>query len=344
MVVPAARPEPGLVPVEIFDGGRSVHFGNPIVEVRDPPVRAMAAGADARPPGHDPESLKPYSDPIRHPAAFREQTDAIARELAPRPERPSGTQGESGTGDAGNGGQGGGKNETPASESQNPSEVVVAQPRYADLAPQDARRRALDDSTSLAGQSVVNADTGWPILVTRRGLRKSLSSGEPGQRAEIVANLKPLLETGQHLSTRPGGGKPHDAVVAVHKFGAVLDLDGRRIGVTMTVRETGDGIRRHYAIDDAEISPEVLLATGSPESGRTERPSGPDRNIDASASKSEFGPAQAQVEALRRLPEDTLFPDPLTGTPTTIKGARREIERQARAVERLRGCAEGGGG
>lgn len=57
--------------------------------------------------------------------------------------------------------------------------------------------------------------------------------------------------------------------------------------------------------------------------------------------ESVFGPAQFQIEALQRADQNIRFADPATGTETTVKAERGEIERQARAVERLRGCIEG---
>ncbi len=59
------------------------------------------------------------------------------------------------------------------------------------------------------------------------------------------------------------------------------------------------------------------------------------------ASPSPFGAAEAQIEALRRLDQDELMPDPDGHAPVTVKSVRAEIERRARAVERLRGCVEG---
>jgi hypothetical protein len=68
---------------------------------------------------------------------------------------------------------------------------------------------------------------------------------------------------------------------------------------------------------------------------------------DASTAKPEFGVAQAEIEALERLPQDAEFPGgSLFGkgddTSITVKDARAAMERDARAVERLRGCVEGG--
>lgn len=59
--------------------------------------------------------------------------------------------------------------------------------------------------------------------------------------------------------------------------------------------------------------------------------------------KPEFGGAQAEVEAIRALPQDQTFPDPFGEGEVSVKAARREIERQARATEALRNCMEGGG-
>lgn len=54
--------------------------------------------------------------------------------------------------------------------------------------------------------------------------------------------------------------------------------------------------------------------------------------------KPEFGPAQAEIEAMRRLPQDDVFGDPLSDGETTVRAARRRMEREARAVEALRSC------
>lgn len=65
--------------------------------------------------------------------------------------------------------------------------------------------------------------------------------------------------------------------------------------------------------------------------------------------QSEFGDAAPEVEALKALPQDVEIPDQdqlgLFGRedkPLTLKAVAQEIARDARAVERLRGCIEGG--
>lgn len=64
------------------------------------------------------------------------------------------------------------------------------------------------------------------------------------------------------------------------------------------------------------------------------------RAAEETAAKPEFGPAQSEVDALRALDQDSKFPDPAGAGEISVKQARQDIERQARAVERLRSCVE----
>lgn len=52
----------------------------------------------------------------------------------------------------------------------------------------------------------------------------------------------------------------------------------------------------------------------------------------------EFGPAQADVEAMRALDQEDMFPNANGEGEITVRDARRQMERDARAVEALRRC------
>src|SRR5690606_23787732 len=56
------------------------------------------------------------------------------------------------------------------------------------------------------------------------------------------------------------------------------------------------------------------------------------------APEPEFGLAQAEVEAIRRLDQDAMLPNPHGDGEISVRDARRLMEREARAVEALRKC------
>lgn len=90
----SSRPAAGLIPVEVWKDGTRVHFGNMITEVRAPDGHALPASIEgpADKAQHrrnvDPEALKPFTDPIKKPDAFRQQAEDLALELSPAPEKP----------------------------------------------------------------------------------------------------------------------------------------------------------------------------------------------------------------------------------------------------------------
>lgn len=61
----------------------------------------------------------------------------------------------------------------------------------------------------------------------------------------------------------------------------------------------------------------------------------------AGENKSPFGDAAPEIEAIRRMPQDLEFADPLTDGETTVRATRRRMEKEARAVEALRACMGG---
>jgi hypothetical protein len=88
-----------------------------------------------------------------------------------------------------------------------------------------------------------------------------------------------------------------------------------------------------------ELAPEVQK--------RTEKPA--PSNETAKSDAPEFGEAQPEIEALRAMPDGMIAPDQAQyglfspdSEGVTVKEVRTEIEREASAVERLRGCIEGG--
>lgn len=70
------------------------------VATRDAFARAEEAASHAQHKRNaDPEALKPFTDPIKKPDAFRQQSDDLARELAPPPEKPASDSGEAAGGE-----------------------------------------------------------------------------------------------------------------------------------------------------------------------------------------------------------------------------------------------------
>jgi hypothetical protein len=67
-----------------------------------------------------------------------------------------------------------------------------------------------------------------------------------------------------------------------------------------------------------------------------------DKAAGGETAPSPYGEAAPQIEALERLPQDASYADPLTGGIGTVQEATGTAKRQARMVERLRACVEGG--
>jgi len=67
-------------------------------------------------------------------------------------------------------------------------------------------------------------------------------------------------------------------------------------------------------------------------------PAAPASKADVAAAKPEFGPAQDEIEAIRRLDGDDVVPDPSGAGEVTVRELRRRMEREARAIESLRKC------
>jgi hypothetical protein len=81
-------------------------------------------------------------------------------------------------------------------------------------------------------------------------------------RAEIVAHLPALIKNAVRVESHPHGDEQaRPQIPTIHRFYAALDLDGHLDRVKLTVREYGDGTRRHYAVEYVEIArPEAYLA------------------------------------------------------------------------------------
>lgn len=66
-----------------------------------------------------------------------------------------------------------------------------------------------------------------------------------------------------------------------------------------------------------------------------------DASEKAAPPKPEFGTAQAEVDAIRRLDQTDMLPNPHGEGEISVRDARRMMEKEARAVEALRGCMGG---
>lgn len=146
---------------------------------------------------------------------------------------------------------------------------VEATSRYGDLSSGTARLKSFEDALKNSRGTFHNAETGWDIEVTRKGLSKSLSGDGPKVRAEIVANLPALLEHARLTETHPDTrGRGY---AAIHRMNARFVLDGRENNIKLTVRENTEGVKRHYAVDYVEVEPVARIRdTASAEAPTTQ--------------------------------------------------------------------------
>lgn len=193
-----------------------------------------------------------------------------------------------------------------------PVSVTVADSRYKELSPAEARTAAERDFGKVLRGSYTNADTGWPIEVSKKSVSESLYGAGSKVRAEIVANLPALLERAVLVESHPDGKKRQN-VSAIHRLYAPFQLDGRLNRVKLTIREFTDGAKRHYAVDFVEVSrPDVLnvfqgKAASEDATNSTRTPSGPSINIDAF-----LGDLKAPDDTLEQGPRGGYSPKQLT--------------------------------
>ncbi len=131
---------------------------------------------------------------------------------------------------------------------------VEAVSRFRDLQPFAARKAAERYALDNLRGTYVNADTGWDIVLSRAGIKKTLEGDGSMVRAEIAANLPALLKSATLADTHADVDARPD-VAAVHRFRTQFVLDGRVNDVLLTVKQDTAGTNRHYAVEHVEVEP-----------------------------------------------------------------------------------------
>lgn len=151
----------------------------------------------------------------------------------------------------------------------------------------------------------------------------------------------PITDVRQTAAARDGL-RPLGGVTAADEGLADAQQHGRRAEADPeALKPFSDPIRKPEAFETQarDLARELAPApeTPKPELEPAARDSG---EAVQAETKSPYGEAAPEIEALERLPQDDLFPNPATGALTPIKAATAEAKLAARAVERLRGCVE----
>lgn len=124
-------------------------------------------------------------------------------------------------------------------------------------------RKAVHDWARTAfpqGTTVANADTGWGVQVTPRGITKTLSHGYDELLARSVPFIPQIIESGIHLDSiekKPG--------LMSHIFANKIRLDGQDYVVGFVLREDVNGNRFYDHELTKIISPDSLNADRFPD-------------------------------------------------------------------------------
>ena len=124
-------------------------------------------------------------------------------------------------------------------------------------------RKAVHDWARTAfpqGTTVANADTGWGVQVTPRGITKTLSHGYDELLARSVPFIPQIIESGIHLDSiekKPG--------LMSHIFANKIRLDGQDYVVGFVLREDANGNRFYDHELTKIISPDSLNADRFPD-------------------------------------------------------------------------------
>lgn len=165
---------------------------------------------------------------------------------------------------------------------------------------------------------------------------KSLKGNRAGAVREFLADVRARVADGRLDGERDGGDlgplEPEaEAAPSAREreepAGHGLELFGDPVAKPEAFRQQTVDLARELVPHEAVAETAKSATQGAVEQG----------------AQSEFGPAQPEIDALRAIPKETEFPDPHGEGTTTVGAALKEIEREARAVERLRGCIEGEG-
>lgn len=152
---------------------------------------------------------------------------------------------------------------------------------------------------------------------------------------ERLAKMKPFRSGPNRIELETGKGDGSTAAIVR------LDFDNVRKTWLLTAFERGS--RSPAGLTEGGRS------FGGPDRGSPGQPAEPIVGAQTESLKSEFGHAADEIANLRSLPQDSEVPamDHLDlygkdGGPVTIRRVTLETEREARAIERLRACLEGG--
>ena len=124
-------------------------------------------------------------------------------------------------------------------------------------------RKAVHDWARTAfpqGTTVANADTGWGVQVTPRGITKTLSHGYDELLARSVPFIPQIIESGIHLDSiekKPG--------LMSHIFANKIRLDGQDYVVGFVLREDANGNRFYDHELTKIINPDSLNADRFPD-------------------------------------------------------------------------------
>lgn len=107
----------------------------------------------------------------------------------------------------------------------------------------ELREKALQHADRFIGKSFSNRATGNEILITRKGVKHTLS-GASDTLVRTVPAIPALLESAHLLATSPD--KRSDVnVLAVETYMAKVVIDGQEHHAILTVKKYSDG-RRYY--------------------------------------------------------------------------------------------------
>ncbi len=118
------------------------------------------------------------------------------------------------------------------------------------------------------GKEITNADTGFKAVVSRNSLDKMLSgkaalkSADSRAHAMAVANADKLFEAAILGWSKPDTQGDGLNIVAVHRFFAPLEVDGKALMVKLTVKETArrDQPNPLYTVESVDLNEEAPAA------------------------------------------------------------------------------------
>lgn len=110
----------------------------------------------------------------------------------------------------------------------------------------------------------IEAKDGSTILIGMGGLKHVLKDGTPSwQESLATLHAEEIISKADYLGAEPDyKGRPE--IKAVHRYGALIKIDGENYGVVAVVREACDGKRYYdHSVTGINESPAGLLANPS---------------------------------------------------------------------------------